>query len=386
MQLLIAKGASTVALDAQGRSALQLACLHCGELAVRTLLANGGWISVLGFDCLLTACLVNKPACLSLLLEHTVGGTSSNSSSSSSSSSATTDINRPIVTAGGYTALHAAAAWGRLQCVGMLLRYGYAAGALCITGASPAALAAASSVPAQLRREGLVRSVEADRQAVVLLLLRSGCPIQMYSGAVQQFVRELQQQLVMQVQAVRVLANSAYCGSGDDAVSASSASSSAVATAANANANATAAARQHIVRVQLVHASTGQRAHQVYTIDTTLLAALHTQRGETGVSVLANMLVAPSGWGAAATTATVSESTTAGTVKYLQYDDDVDFSELGFECVLQYYYTAIIQGATYGMVDTDRLQATLQAAQFFGLDKLAAAAKEFAKASGVIVQ
>jgi BTB/POZ domain len=84
--------------------------------------------------------------------------------------------------------------------------------------------------------------------------------------------------------------------------------------------------------------------------------------------------------------ANITATTTADTVIHLQYDDDVDFSELGFECMLQYYYTASVQGATYGMVDTDRLQATLQAAQFFGLDKLAAAAKDFAKASGVIIQ
>jgi hypothetical protein len=54
--------------------------------------------------------------------------------------------------------------------------------------------------------------------------------------------------------------------------------------------------------------------------------------------------------------------------------------------VLQYYYTASIQGVTSGTIDIDKLQATLQAAQFFGLDKLVAAAKHFAKASGVTVQ
>jgi ankyrin repeat protein len=43
MQLLLAKGVSPVALDAKGRSALQLASLYCRELAVRTLLRSGGW-------------------------------------------------------------------------------------------------------------------------------------------------------------------------------------------------------------------------------------------------------------------------------------------------------------------------------------------------------
>jgi hypothetical protein len=141
------------------------------------------------------------------------------------------------------------------------------------------------------------------------------------------------------------------------------------------------------IQVQLIHASTEQREHQMYTIGTELQAALHTQRGETGVNVLCNMLVAPPGWSSGAATAhgavadTAAASTTASTatdiVKYLQSDDGVDFSELGFECVLLMYY---------GTVDTDKLRATLQAAQFFGLATLAAAAKQFAQASSGLVQ
>jgi hypothetical protein len=216
-----------------------------------------------------------------------------------------------------------------------------------------------------------------------------------YSSAVQQFVTEMQQQLATQVQAVAVLANSAYRDSSGDTTSAGS-SAVATTTTTTAAADVLTAAQQRIARVQPVHASTGQRGHQLYTIDTELLATLHTQRGETGVNVLCNMLVAPPGWstGAAITCATVANtaatstttSTAADTVKYLQFDEGVDYSELGFECVLQYYYTAIVQGATYGTVDTEKLRATLQAAQFFSLDTLAAAAKQFAQDSGVPVQ
>jgi hypothetical protein len=394
MHLLIAKGASTLALDVKARSALQLATLHCGELAVRTLLSSGDLIPALGFKCLLNACILDKPAWLELMLEHTVGSSSSSSNSCGSSSSssttgrsASTDASRCTTTASKYTLLHAAAAWGRLQCVGMLLRHGLDAAAVAATGESAAALAAAGNVPRRLQREGLMRPAAPVREQVVLLLLRSGAAVEtdlmhisIFKRAVQQFVQELQQQLVAQVQAVTVLANSAYRGCSDGAASANNASSSAA--AATTAIDATATAKQHTVRVQLVHASTGHRA---YTIPTTLLVALHIQRGEIGASVLANMLVAAPGW--SSTAATAGDTTTAAnTIKHLQYDDGIDFSELGFECVLQYYYTTIIQGATYGAVDIDKLKATLQAAQFFGLDKLAAAAKQFAQASGVIVQ
>eukprot|EP00953_Heterococcus_sp_UTEX-ZZ885_P010942 6350-Heterococcus_DN1.PRE.4 len=78
------------------------------------------------------------------------------------------------------------------------------------------------------------------------------------------------------------------------------------------------------------------------------------------------MLVAPTSWSsavaAAGSTTTAGGTTAADMVKHLQYGEDVDFSELGFECVLQYYYTASVQSATNGAADIDKLQATLQAA------------------------
>jgi hypothetical protein len=73
---------------------------------------------------------------------------------------------------GAYTVLHAAAAWGRLQCVGMLLRYGYAAGVLSAAGESLAALAALDhdQLPQQLDCDGIERPAGQERQKVVLLL------------------------------------------------------------------------------------------------------------------------------------------------------------------------------------------------------------------------
>jgi Ankyrin repeat len=385
MQLLVAKGASTTALDAQGQSALQLASLYCGALAVRALLRSGDWMPELGFECLLNASIAYDPACLELLLKR---------ERESSSSSSSSDLSSRTTAQGMCTLLHAAAAWGRQVSVGMLLRYGCAVGALSATGKSPAALAAADDdqLPAQLQRTGILRPAVPARQQVVLQLLRSGEEIEaaamtpahgVYNSAVQQFVLELQQRLAAQTEALTVLADNAYRSGADVNIAAISNSSlDALQQQQTIATDASGTAQQYIVSVQLMHATTGERARAVYTIDTKLLAALHTQRGETGASVLASMLVAPSSWGAAATTT----DAVVDTVKYLQYDDDVDFSESRFECVLQYYYTASVQGATSGAVDIDKLQATLQAAQFFGLDQLAAAAKEFAKASGITVQ
>jgi hypothetical protein len=204
MQLLIAKGASTTVLEAQGQSALQLASLYCGAPAVRTLLRSGGWIPDLGFDCLMNASIAYDPACLELLLEHagssSSGNSSSNSSSSNSSSSnSSSDLISRTTAQGKYTLLHAAAAWGRQVSVGILLRYGCAAGALSATGKSPAALAAVDDdqLPAQLQRTGMQRPAVPARQQVVLQLLRSGAETEaaamtpahgVYNTAVQQFV------------------------------------------------------------------------------------------------------------------------------------------------------------------------------------------------------
>eukprot|EP00953_Heterococcus_sp_UTEX-ZZ885_P036875 18982-Heterococcus_DN1.PRE.2 len=360
MQLLIAKGASTTALDAQGQSALQLASLYCGALAVRALLRSGGWIPELSFECLLNASIAYDPAGLEQLLEHAGSSSSDNSSSSSSSSS---DLSSRTTAQGKCTLLHAAAAWGRQVSVGMLLRYGCAVGALSATGKSPAALAAADDdqLPAQLQRTGILRPAVPARQQVVLQLLRSGAEIEaaamtpahgVYNSAVQQFVRELQQRLAAQTEALTVLADNAYRSGADvNTAAISNSSLDAQQQQQTIATDASGTAKQYIVSVQLMHATTGERARAVYTIDTKLLAALHTQRGETGASVLASMLVAPSSWGAAATTT----DAVVDTVKYLQYDDDVDFSELCFECVLQYYYTASVQGATTGAVDIDKL-------------------------------
>eukprot|EP00953_Heterococcus_sp_UTEX-ZZ885_P010941 6350-Heterococcus_DN1.PRE.3 len=274
MKLLLAKGVSAVALDAQGRSALQLACLYDDPSklsTVSTLLSSGGWLPDLGFDCLLNSCIAGDPACFELLLEHASNTSSSSGSSSNSSSSAISDLVSGTTAGSDYTLLHAAAAWGRLQCVGILLRYGLDASGLSATGKTPAALAASGSdrLPEQLRREGFERPARSKRQKVVLLLLRSGAAVETdmmcydcYSKAVQQCMQEQQQQLVAQAQALTLLADKAYRSCRVTVTVSSSSSSSSnddtVTQQQGLTGAVDATAKQHIVSVQLVHASTGE--------------------------------------------------------------------------------------------------------------------------------
>jgi ankyrin repeat protein len=130
--LLLQQGVDPLALDASGRTALQLACLeqHC----------NTGTVQA-------------------LLLAHTDSSSSaSDSSSSSSSSSTSSSVITPMpaemstacllcataaghadiltallehgcdpsgtVDAAGHTLLHVAAAWGKADCLGLLLQQG----------------------------------------------------------------------------------------------------------------------------------------------------------------------------------------------------------------------------------------------------------------------
>jgi hypothetical protein len=63
-----------------------------------------------------------------------------------------------------------------------------------------------------------------------------------------------------------------------------------------------------------------------------------------------------------------------------------DFTEQGFDCVIEYVYTAAVAGVTYGHLDSDKLQAALQAAQYFALDALTDDAVKWAKLHGVAIE
>ena len=62
-----------------------------------------------------------------------------------------------------------------------------------------------------------------------------------------------------------------------------------------------------------------------------------------------------------------------------------DFDETGFECAIEYYYAAKVQGVTIGLLDIAKLQSALVAARFFSLEKLTKDAKQWAAACGVTI-
>jgi BTB/POZ domain len=55
----------------------------------------------------------------------------------------------------------------------------------------------------------------------------------------------------------------------------------------------------------------------------------------------------------------------------------VDFTEQGFDSVMEYLYTARVDGATTGLVDLDAVHSALQAAQYFNLGSLTQAVQQF---------
>jgi BTB/POZ domain len=65
---------------------------------------------------------------------------------------------------------------------------------------------------------------------------------------------------------------------------------------------------------------------------------------------------------------------------------DSDFTEEGFASIIEYLYTGTVVGVTYGILDCDKLQDTLQAAQYFNLPTLDTAARGWAQTSGVAVE
>jgi hypothetical protein len=62
-----------------------------------------------------------------------------------------------------------------------------------------------------------------------------------------------------------------------------------------------------------------------------------------------------------------------------------DFTEQGFASIIEYLYTGAVVGVTCDVLDCDKLQATLQAAQYFNLTMLDTAARRWAQTSGVTI-
>jgi ankyrin repeat protein len=154
--LLIADGISIAALDSEGRSALQLAFLYSDYDTVALLFDSGGWIDSLATACMLNATISGNTDTLALLIERGI-----------SCSGVICDSN-------GYTLLHAAAAYGSLECAGVLLREGYDATVVTNDGVSAVDIVFAENLPVVLQREGVTRPAWCDRQATALMLLKYG--------------------------------------------------------------------------------------------------------------------------------------------------------------------------------------------------------------------
>jgi hypothetical protein len=59
-----------------------------------------------------------------------------------------------------------------------------------------------------------------------------------------------------------------------------------------------------------------------------------------------------------------------------------DFTQEGFECIIQYVYGGLVSGVTVGLLDTDKAAVALQAADFFGITALRQATEQFAQRCG----
>eukprot|EP00953_Heterococcus_sp_UTEX-ZZ885_P036813 18952-Heterococcus_DN1.PRE.2 len=95
------------------------------------------------------------------------------------------------------------------------------------------------------------------------------------------------------------------------------------------------------------------------------------------------MLAPADSWGATGTTETPALTDTG--IRAISYDGD-DFTEEGFASLIEYLYTGAVASVTCGTLDCDKLQATLQAAQYFNLDSLDTAARKWAERSGVAIE
>jgi ankyrin repeat protein len=210
--------------------------------------------------------------------------------------------NNVIDNASGYTLLHAAAAYGRHECAGMLMRHGYTAVALATNRESAVDVALASRLPNVLKRDNITRPEWPARAATVLMLLKSGCDYDVssikdndeYAAVVKQYYDELREASVKQQQLLQLHAAGTYSVNDD---------------------------KSHLeftntttVQVQLVNADTKENSSIVYTLDSTLLAKLHALTVDSNTSILLNMLIPPESWG-------VTNTNTSDTiVRTLSYD------------------------------------------------------------------
>jgi Ankyrin repeats (3 copies)/Ankyrin repeats (many copies) len=284
--LLLAKGVSPTALDTEGRSALQLACLYSDTDTVQLLLSSGAWLSSLATACMLNAAIAGAVDTLALLSERGASYTASATATA------------------GNTLLHAAAAYGRLECVTALLQHGCDATALNNAGYSTVDMALADELPDELLRDDIQRAGWSGERACAMLLLQRGSS---YNAAalsdsdgcselLREYVTQLREQTAQQQQVLQANANSAV-NTTVTSNSSGTASSSAIEQGDTAVA---AAVVSSAMKVQLMNATTGEKSKRVYTLDAALLSRLRAQAAASSANnVLLSMLVPKEGWGTA---------------------------------------------------------------------------------------
>jgi ankyrin repeat protein len=291
-------------VDAEGMTALLIACHTCSSSAVQALLAVTEWSPAVGTACMQAAVLGEHADTMALLLERGVSCADTVDDSSEQ-----------------FTLLHCAVAWGHAECAGLLLRNGSDVHALSSTGRPVVCMLARtyelSSVlkPAPLKTKD--RCTEQQRDTA-LLLLQHGvlCP----AALITHCGEFLAQALALYVEGLR----QGQCER-DTTLAANAARTYTTAAADNDSGNAMSGdvVAKAVARVRLVHADTGVRGRRVYTINTAELAQLHAARGESGTSVLSNLVAPPAGWTTATATTAAASGTTADAidgVRLLTYD------------------------------------------------------------------
>jgi ankyrin repeat protein len=202
---LLSKSVNATALDSQGTSSLRLACLYSDFETIQLLFDSGGWLDSLATACMLNTIISGNFDALELLLERGIS---------------CSDV---IDDDTGYTLMHAAAAYGRHECAGMLMRHGYTATTLANNGESAVDVVFASTLPDVLKLDNIIRPEWSERAATVLMLLKSGCDYNVSriihndecAAVIKQYYDELRDESVKQQQLLQLHAIDTYSRNDD---------------------------------------------------------------------------------------------------------------------------------------------------------------------------
>eukprot|EP00953_Heterococcus_sp_UTEX-ZZ885_P025369 13788-Heterococcus_DN1.PRE.2 len=331
--LLMEKGVDVTALDDSCKSALQLACQYTDKDTVQLLLDHGAWDDDLYIECVLAAVAADNAAVLHLLNQHCEG-----------------EVDEVFVSATDECLLHAAAAWGKPRCVALLLfeeAYDYGGEEVNAEGRNALDFACAAELPESLRSFNIPRAdwslAGNERYAEVTAEHMVNLKFKLYARD-----DVLAAHADNNTVAAAVAAPAA-------AIATAPAAAAAVATAALVSSNA-------VKKFQLVNADTGAKGKRVYTNDSALLAKLHTVHAYGEFALDVNFTAA-------------LQNADVTPVSY----KESDFTEQGFDCVMEYLYTAKVDNVTYGFIDKDKFRAALQCADFLGVVGLDESANEWAE-------